>query len=101
MFKGDENLCKVPYIHVEFHALPAEGSSSNGGSCREDVGDDGFSGGLLVALPRPPSLGPDRALLWSGLAEADVDAGLPLMEWVELEVLEDKVGVEILAELQI
>lgn len=79
MFKGDENLCKAPYIHVEFHALPGEGSSSNGGSCREDVGDDGFSGGLLVVvLARPPSLGPDRALLWSGFVDAD--AGLPLTE---------------------
>lgn len=45
-------------------SLPAEGSSSNGGSWREDVGDDGVSGGLVVVvLPPPPSLGPDRALL--------------------------------------
>lgn len=46
------------------YLLPAVGSSSNGGSWREDVGDDGVSGGLVVVvLPPPPSLGPDRALL--------------------------------------
>lgn len=51
-------FAKISYL------LPAVGSSSNGGSWREDVGDDGVSGGLVVVvLPPPPSLGPDRALL--------------------------------------
>lgn len=90
----------VEYL-FDFTTLPAEGSSSKGGSWREDVGDDGISVGLVgVVLPPPPSLGPDRALLRWGLAEADVDAGLPLVELVVFDVLEDKVCVEILAALQ-
>lgn len=85
------------------------GSSSRGGRCGEEVGEEGDSDGLLLLLPPPPpppppppSLGPDGALLRVGLAEAEEEdeAVLPSAELEELKVLEDEEGVEILAGLQ-
>lgn len=54
---------------------------------------------VVVVLPPPPPLGPDKALLRWGLAGTEADTGLPLVESLVLEVLEDKVAVEILAGL--
>lgn len=49
---------------LTIHSLPAGGSSSSGGSWREDEGDDGVSGRLVVPVfPPTPTLGPDRARL--------------------------------------
>lgn len=82
-------------------SLPAGGSSNSDGSWRECVGDDGVSGGVVmeVVFPPPPPLGPDSALLRWGLAGTEVDVELPLVESLVVEVLEDEVGVEILAGL--
>lgn len=102
---GQARRCAVR--RVEFAWQPAAGSSSKGGRCGEEVGDEGDSDGLLPLLlppppPPPPSLGPDGALLRVGLAgaEEDDEAALPSVELAELKALEDDDGVEILAGLQ-
>lgn len=46
---------------------------------------------MVVVLPPVASLGPDRALLRWGLAAAEIDVGLPLLEVLVLEFLEVKI----------